>query len=278
MSWVASFGIALSVFLSSIFGGVFGFFHQAQAPATTTTQTITRGITQTTTQQVTTVENTLQNANQNAAGTFSANQTSGTAPLAVSFSYSNLDQKDTYKIDFGDTSALITMHCRTSSACDPGSISHTYTLPGVYVATLNKQNEDFSCAADVSCDPPGPTTIPLKITVGGVSSMSAIIDQSSLIPTSYGVYLTGTASNTTSLWVDAIDASYTGQTDYFSLMNSDQACGAQGFKNECFSVRVSSGRWSAQMRLGGGTGTHDVYVFDGGASHALLASGTFTLK
>lgn len=246
-------------------------------PSATTTQ-------QTTTRQVTIARNTLQQhtnqnetTNQNAGGTFSANQTSGTAPLPVSFSYSNLDQNDTYKIDFGDmVGDPIVMHCRTSSACAPGSISHTYALPGVYVATLNKQNEDFSCAPHVSCDPPGPTTIPLKITISGVSSMSATIDQSSLVPTAYGVNLTGTASNANSLWVDAIDASYTGPTDYFSLLNSDRACGTGGFRNECFSVSITNGRWSAQMKLGGGTGTHHVYVFDGGATHLLLTSGTFT--
>jgi len=220
-----------------------------------------------------TITVTGQSASQNRVGNFSASPTSGIAPLAVTFNYSNLDLNDLYTISFGENYSsgnTVTMDCATSSLCTAGSFFHTYNSPGTYMATLNKKNRDFSCVK-YPCDPPGATTVSAKVTVGGTPSSSATIDQGSLTPSSSSFYLTGTASAPRFVWVDVINASYTGATDYFSLQSGP--CGSGGKQSACGGPTQANEQWSFGVNVN--PGTYHVYVFDM-STNLLLATGTFT--
>jgi PKD repeat protein len=212
------------------------------------------------------------NISQSGVGNFSADPRSGTAPLAITFNYGNLDLHDTYSINFGDNPAnTVTMDCTTSSVCTAGFISHTYTSPGVYEARLNKANRDY-CTNKVPCDPPGPSSIQVKITVGGTPLSNATIDPISQVG---GVHLTGTAFNTSGLFIAVLNSNYTESTDYFTLRSD--ACGMPTFSDTCTTTVVSNGQWSAGGYQGirVSPGAHHVYVFDL-STHLLLATGTFT--
>ncbi len=83
--------------------------------------------------------------------TFTASPSSGTAPLAVSFSYSDTMTNHSYAVDFGDgTSGPLFCSSAGSASCASGYTgSHTYTATGTYTAKL--RNLAMACAP-VDCN------------------------------------------------------------------------------------------------------------------------------
>lgn len=74
--------------------------------------------------------------------TFSANQTSGWAPLGVRFTATGLDSSASYYVDFGDsTSETGSCSITSTSVCQLGTMyfNHTYTTNGTYTASLVKK-------------------------------------------------------------------------------------------------------------------------------------------
>jgi hypothetical protein len=92
--------------------------------------------------------------------TFSASPKSGEAPLTVRFA-SALSEPEHYTIDFGDGTRAQYSLCAES---DPAqcSLSHTYSAPGTYQATLIKD----ACPEGVVCIWAGETVGKATITVG----------------------------------------------------------------------------------------------------------------
>src|SRR3989344_4976668 len=84
--------------------------------------------------------------------TFSASPTSGSAPLTVQFTATNLDTaSNTYPLDYGDGSQITIGGCGNGSPCYNYSITgHTYASAGTYTATLTYQPPSVPCNA-----PPG---------------------------------------------------------------------------------------------------------------------------
>ena len=103
---------------------------------------------------------------------FSANPTSGTAPLSVYFRYNNVSsQNDNYSIDFGDgTSGTLTYvipPCAgsASNCSDYAGISHTYASNGTYTATLSRGT--CPCPSSGICNCPNMHNLgTVTITVG----------------------------------------------------------------------------------------------------------------
>jgi PKD repeat protein len=137
------------------------------------------------------------------AADFSASPTSGTAPLAVSFSDNSMNSPTNWSWDFGDGS--------TSSLQNP---THTYSSPGTYTVKLTATNlggSDTKSRTDyisVTAPPPAPVadfsgsptsgTAPLDVSFSDVSSGS---------PTSwswdFGDGSTSTAQNPTHTYSSA---------------------------------------------------------------------------
>lgn len=94
--------------------------------------------------------------------TFTARPTHGSAPLDVEFSWTaSADSAQSCTIDFGDGSAP-----HVTSSCDAGTVGHTYSKPGVYLASLLAQDEDGNLAdqvVPVFVLPSGTTTPPFEL-------------------------------------------------------------------------------------------------------------------
>ncbi|MEK7601421.1 MAG: peptidoglycan-binding protein [Patescibacteria group bacterium] len=118
---------------------------------------------------------------------FSASPTSGTAPLTVGFTASNLDKASwstpgSYSVEFGDGTSGQMSGNALCLECNNGygngysvSASHTYTSNGTYTAKLIYQ-PSFSCPPGAMCPAmmPMPRTIgTVTIYVGGTSTSGA---------------------------------------------------------------------------------------------------------
>jgi PKD repeat protein len=88
----------------------------------------------------------------NTNATLSASPTSGSAPLTIGFSASNLQSTGTYYLSYGDNTDSVTI-CRqdTGGVASCGSAwngSHTYQNAGTFTATLSRSP---ACAPNVIC-------------------------------------------------------------------------------------------------------------------------------
>jgi PKD repeat protein len=72
---------------------------------------------------------------------FSASPTSGTAPLTTTFTIP-FPGNTTFYLDYGDNSVYTACSASqdgyNTAACNPGTLTHTYSSPGTYTANLHK--------------------------------------------------------------------------------------------------------------------------------------------
>ena len=149
---------------------------------------------------------------------FSANPTSGTAPLAVSFTDSSTGNPTNWSWDFGDGTG--------SAAQNP---NHTYTLPGTYTVSLtatNAQGSDTKTVTDyVNVTLPTSPTADFSATPTSGSTPLAVsfTDSSSGNPTGwswdFGDGSTSTAQNPNHTYTSA--GTYTVSLTASNLAGSD---------------------------------------------------------
>jgi PKD repeat protein len=166
---------------------------------------------------------------------FTASPISGAAPLYVSFFVNAHQVSD--EVDFGDNSSPEPFDEGCSSPSNICDVSHTYTLPSVYIATLKDSSGNVLASQTITV-------------ITGTSTPSATIDQSSLTtPFSYPT-ITGTAVNIPELEIDL-----------------------KGFPSQ--GVAVIRGTWSATLPIPG-SGSYPIQLVNP-ATGVVLTTATLTI-
>jgi len=152
------FLIAILIGVAVLGGGAYYVVNQ-QAPSQTAKENFdsvqTLPTTNNQTQQIQPTTKTPAQTQTSLSETFAATPTSGTAPLTVRFTQTALDDWRAY-IDYGDGTGCGTERPNDSENCS--KFTHTYTVPGTYVATLKSLT-----GTDGASRPPfGPVTITVK--------------------------------------------------------------------------------------------------------------------
>jgi Putative peptidoglycan binding domain len=201
-------------------------------------------------------------------GGFSVSPLSGAAPLTVSFS----EDKETglgNVVDFGDGS-VGELQCGLGLC----SVGHTYTIAGTYTAKLGQGG----CKVDDTCSINSVVTSQtITVTGASVASPSATIDPYSLNvngPLSLGypvIAITGSALNTSNVYVVLLASSYTGATDWNSVIANNNYLASD------HTAVPYTQSYTATFVNPLSAGNYQVLVYDT-ASHALLATGTLNVK
>ncbi|HUO56349.1 MAG TPA: hypothetical protein VMU27_02870 [Candidatus Paceibacterota bacterium] len=234
-----------------------------------TAQPTTNTPTQTTQSTVVAPSTSSNSASQTSSnGGFSVSPLSGAAPLTVGFS----EDKETglgNEVDFGDGS-VGELQCGLGLC----SVSHTYTIAGTYTAKLGQGG----CKVDDTCSINSVVTSKtITVTGTSIASPSATIDPYSLNvngPLGLGypeIAITGSALNTSNLYVVLAASSYSGATDWNSVITSNNF-----LASEHTTVPYTQS-YTATFVNPLSAGNYKVFVYDT-ASHALLASGTLNVK
>lgn len=124
--------------------------------------------------------------------TFTASPTSGTAPLSVAFQEHTASGAGIFAVDFGDGTGIGTTICNPLAGSNDSvcSVTHAYTMPGVYYAELIGKG-----AGDGSQWQGTGKRAMFTVRNASKTGASATIDQHSMISTSSNPTITGTVVN-----------------------------------------------------------------------------------
>lgn len=124
--------------------------------------------------------------------TFTASPASGTAPLSVAFQERTASGAGSFAVDFGDGTGIGTTICNPLAGSNDSvcSVTHAYTMPGVYYAELIGKG-----AGDGSQWQGTGKRVMFRVRNASKTGASATIDQHSMISNSSNPTISGTASN-----------------------------------------------------------------------------------